>query len=280
MTGFGGGGHGGRGGGRFHYDDSENKPKMSKDMFTRILRYFAPYWKLLIVLLLCIIITALLGLIPSVFTKQIIDVALPEKRIDLLVWLIVGSFGTTLVSGLVLVGQNYVNSWISKHIIYDLRNAMFKHLQYMSIKFFSNVQTGEITSRMNNDNHRHRRYFFRHLCSDPRKSVYFSIDRGTVVLYQLKLAIFSLMILPLFIIPTRKVGKVRWKIAQTTQEKLAELNTLMHETLNIGGTFLVSFLRKKKINKINSSRSIKTSHPCRSRSRLRVVGSLWSCLRS
>ncbi len=267
MTGFGGGGHGGRGGGRFHYDDSENKPKMTTAMFKRIAHYFAPYWKLLLVLLLCIIFTALLGLVPPIFTKQIIDVALPDKRIDLLVWLIVGSFGTTLVSGLVLVGQNYVNSWISKHIIYDLRNAMFKHLQYMSIKFFSNVQTGEITSRMNNDITGIEGIFSGTFVQILENLFIFLSTAGLLFYTNWKLAIFSLMILPLFIIPTRKVGKVRWKIAQTTQEKLAELNTLMHETLNIGGTFLVKLFTKEKdqqdkfvaINKDVTSMQIKES---------------------
>ncbi len=266
MTGFRGGGHGGRGG-RFHYDDSENKPKMTKAMFKRIARYFSPYWKLLLVLLLCIIITALLGLVPPIFTKQIIDVALPDKRIDLLIWLIAGSFGTTLVSGLILVGQNYVNSWISKHIIYDLRNAMFKHLQYMSIKFFSNVQTGEITSRMNNDITGIESIFSGTFVQILENLFIFLSTAGLLFYTNWKLAIFSLLILPLFIIPTRKVGKVRWKIAQTTQEKLAELNTLMHETLNIGGTFLVKLFTKEKdqqdkfvsINKEVTSLQIKES---------------------
>ena len=267
MTGFGGGGHGGRGGGRFHYDDSENKPKMTTAMFKRVAHYFAPYWKLLLVLLLCIIITALLGLVPPIFTKQIIDVALPDKRIDLLIWLIVGSFCTTLVSGLILVGQNYVNSWISKHIIYDLRNAMFKHLQYMSISFFSNVQTGEITSRMNNDITGIEGIFSGTFVQILENLFIFLSTAGLLFYTNWKLAIFSLMILPLFIIPTRKVGKVRWKIAQTTQEKLAELNTLMHETLNIGGTFLVKLFTKEKdqqdkfvrINKDVTSLQIKES---------------------
>ena len=267
MTSFGGGGHGGRGGGRFHYDDSENKPKMTTAMFKRIAHYFAPYWKLLLVLLLCIIFTALLGLVPPIFTKQIIDVALPDKRIDLLIWLIVGSFGTTLVSGLILVGQNYVNSWISKHIIYDLRNAMFKHLQYMSISFFSNVQTGEITSRMNNDITGIENIFSGTFVQILQNLFIFISTAGLLFYTNWKLAIFSLMILPLFIIPTRKVGKVRWKIAQTTQEKLAELNTLMHETLNIGGTFLVKLFTKEKdqqdkfvaINKDVTSLQIKES---------------------
>ena len=147
--GFGGGG--GFGGGRFHFDDSQQKPNISKKMLIRIAKYFVPYWKLLILLILSIIITSVLGLVPPILTKNIIDVALPHKKINLLIVYIVLSFGATLLSGLFSVGQNYLNSWISKHIMYDLRNSMFKHLQYMSIRFFSNVQAGEITSRMNND---------------------------------------------------------------------------------------------------------------------------------
>jgi ATP-binding cassette subfamily B protein len=245
--GFGGfGGPGGPGGGRFHFIDEKDKPKISKKILGRIFKYYIPYWKLLILLVICIIATSVLGLVTPIFMKQIIDVALPKKNINLLILLIVESFFATAVSGLVLVGQNYLNSWTSKHIMFDIRNTMFDHLQFMSIKFFSNVQAGEITSRMNNDISGIENIFTGTVVQIIQNILVFVTTAALMFYTNWKLALFSLLIIPLFVLPTRKVGKVRWKIAAKTQAKLADLNTILQETLNIGGTFLVKTFTKEK----------------------------------
>lgn len=215
-------------------------------MLLRIAKYFTPYWKLLLLLVIFIIMTSILGLIPPLLTKNIIDVALPNKKLNLLVIFIALSFGATVLSGLILVGQNYLNSWISKHIIFDIRNSMFKHLQYMSISFFSNVQAGEITSRMNNDIGGIESVFSGTFVQILQNVFIFTTTAAILFITNWKLAIFGMLILPVFIIPTRKVGKVRWKIASKTQKKLADLNTVMLETLNIGGIFLVKLFTKEK----------------------------------
>ena len=236
----------GPGGGRFHFIDEKDKPKISKKILGRIFKYYKPYWKLLILLIICIIATSLLGLVTPLFMKKIIDIALPNKNINLLIVLIIESFFATVISGLVLVGQNYLNSWMSKHIMFDIRNTMFDHLQYMSIKFFSNVQAGEITSRMNNDISGIENIFTGTVVQIIQNVLVFVTTAALMFYTNWKLALFSLLIIPLFVLPTRKVGKVRWKIASKTQAKLAELNTILQETLNIGGTFLVKTFTKEK----------------------------------
>jgi len=237
---------GGFGGGRFHYSETNERPHVSRSMLARIAKYFLPYWKLLILLAISIIITSVLGLLPAIFIKNIIDIALPQKNINLLIILIVSSFGAILFSGLVTVGQNYLNSWIAKFIMYDIRNSMFKHLQHMAIRFFSDVKAGEITSLMNNDIGGIETIFTGTFVQILQNVFIFIITASTMFYTNWKLAIVGMLILPLFIIPTRKVGKVRWKIAARTQDKLAELNTIMHETLNISGTMLVKLFTREK----------------------------------
>ncbi len=252
----GSGSGGGLGGGRFHYIETEERPQISKSMLARIARYFLPYWKLIILLAGAIIITAVLGLLPAIITRNIIDIALPQKNLNLLIILILSSFGAVLLSGLISVGQNYLNSWIAKYIMYDIRNSMFNHLQYMSIRFFSNVKTGEITSLMNNDIGGIESTFSNTFVNITQNIFIFVITAVTMFYTNWKLAIVGMLILPLFILPTRKVGKVRWKIATQTQEKLAELNSIIYESLSISGTMLVKlFTREKtqseKFEKIN-----------------------------
>ncbi|MDD3521046.1 MAG: ABC transporter ATP-binding protein, partial [Actinomycetota bacterium] len=264
---FRGGSAGGVGGGRFHYIETEERPKISKSVLARIARYFLPYWKLIILLAVAIIITAVLGLLPALITRNIIDIALPQKNLNLLVILIFSSFGAVLLSGLISVGQNYLNSWISKYIIYDIRNSMFNHLQHMGIRFFSNVKTGEITSLMNNDIGGIESTFSNTFVHITQNVFTFAITAITMFYTNWKLAIAGMLILPLFILPTRKVGKVRWKLATQTQDKLAELNTIIYESLSISGTMLVKlFTREKtqyekfeKVNKDATQLQIKES---------------------
>lgn len=236
----------GFGGGRFHYNETDEKPNISRSMLVRIMKYFLPYWKLLILLAASIIIISGLGLLPAILTKNIIDIALPQKNINLLIILIASSFGAVILSGLFAVGQNYLNSWISKHIMYDIRNSMFYHLQYMGIGFFSNVKTGEITSLMNNDIGGIEGIFSQTFIQIIQNTFIFITTAVTMFYTNWKLAIVGMLVLPLFIIPTRKVGKFRWKIASQTQEKLANLNNIISETLNISGTILVKLFTREK----------------------------------
>jgi ATP-binding cassette, subfamily B, bacterial len=239
-------GPGGLGRGRFHYAEPGEKTKISRSMLARIARYFKPYWKLLVLLAFSIIITSVLGLLPAIFTKNIIDIALPQKNINLLLILIASSFGAVLLSGLFAVGQNYLNSWIAKYIMFDIRNSMFDHLQNMGIGFFSNIKTGEITSLMNNDIGGIENIFSNTFVSILQNVLIFIVTAITMFYTNWKLALIGMVILPLFIIPTRKVGKVRWQLASETQDKLAELNNLIYETLSISGTMLVKIFTNEK----------------------------------
>ncbi|MDD3776737.1 MAG: ABC transporter ATP-binding protein [Actinomycetota bacterium] len=239
-------GTGGYGGGRFHYSEDGQKPNISRVLLKKIARYFLPYWKLLILLSISIIITSVLGLLPPIFIRNIIDVALPQKDINLLIIFILSSFGAVLLSGLFAVGQSYLNSWIAKYIIYDIRNSMYNHLQYMSMRFFSEVKTGDITSLVNNDIGGIESIFSNTLVHIVQNIFIFLITAGTMFYTNWKLALVAMMILPLFVLPTRKVGKIRWKIASQVQERLADLNHIIHETLNINGTMLVKLFTREK----------------------------------
>lgn len=237
---------GGFGGRRFHFDNEKEKPEISRRMFVRIAAYFKPYWRLMLLLLLALIATSLLGLLPPYFTKTIIDQALPGKEIPLLAWLIGASFAATLISGLISVGQNYLNSIITKSIMRDMREAMFHHLQFMSLRFFSNVQAGEITSRMNNDIGGIEGVFSSTFVQILQNVFVFATTAALLFFTNWKLAIVGMLILPLFVLPTRKVGKIRWNIAKTTYEKFAGLNTIIQESLNTGGNLLVKLFTREK----------------------------------
>lgn len=243
--------------GAHFYRETNEKPKITKALLIRIISYFKPYWKLVSVMFVAIIATSTLGIVPSILTKNIIDVALPKENLKLLLFLIILMFATQVVSSLIGVGQSYLNTLVSKNIIRDLRAGMYRHLQSMSLKFFSDVKPGEITSRINNDIGGIEGVFSGTFIQIIQGIFVFSTTAVTLFYTNWELAIVSMLTLPLFLAPTRKVGKARWKIATETQAKLAELTTIVTETLNVSGTMLIKLFTKEKdkckeFEKVNS----------------------------
>ena len=123
-------------------EEKANRPKVTLPLLKRIFSYLLPYWKQLIIVLGCILLSSILGLLPSVLTGKIIDEGLIGRDMKMLVILILASLGVSLGSNLIGVAENYLNNWIAQHITYDIRNKMYKHLQRMSQSFFYLQQSG------------------------------------------------------------------------------------------------------------------------------------------
>lgn len=240
-----GGGFGGYGRMRF-IDDKTVMPKITKEMVLRILNWFKPYWKQLLGAIVLLFISSVLGLVPPLLIRNIVDTALPHKDLHLLGILVLTSVGTTVLIGLLQVAQNFLNTWISKYIILNMKNQMYKHLQHMSLNFFSSAKPGEIMTRMNSDIDGIQN-IFNTTVVNALNSVLVLITTA-VALFSMnwKLAILGMCILPLFVLPTRKVGKMRWKIATKSQEKIGELSQLIQETLSISGSILMKIFTKEK----------------------------------
>jgi len=245
----------GRGFRRLGYQE-ENliKPNITKEFLIRILKYFIPFWKQILLVFLTMGASAVLGLVPPLLTKNIIDQALPQKNMGMLILLTLASFGTTLVSGLISVAENYLNTWISRHIIQEIRNKMYAHLQTMSLKFFSTTKPGEVISVMNNDINGIQGVFSGTFMSLVNNFLVLIFTAAALISMNWKLAIVGMFVIPLFIIPTREVGKVRWKIASETHKKLDELNQVFQETLNVSGAMLMKLFtnEKKEYNRFHS----------------------------
>lgn len=242
--------------GRRFYKGEGEKVNITKELVFRIIAYFKPYWKLMVVIFFTIILTSALGIVPSLLTKDIIDRALPKGNINILVKDILLSFFTSLILNLITVGQSYLNTLVSKSIIRDLRSNMYKHLQNMSLDFYANVKAGEISSRINNDIGGIESVFSNTFIQILQGIFIFVTTAATLFYTNWQLAILSLITVPLLLAPTKKVGKTRWKIATETQTKLAELTTIITETLNVSGTMLVKLFTMEKekceeFNKVN-----------------------------
>lgn len=243
--GMGMGMHGWHRGLRRGFDDLEQKPHVTKDMLLRILRYFKPHWKLMALVFLCVGATSVLGLLPPLFTGAIVDRALIERNFRLLTLYTLGYVGVSFLVSLIGVGESYLNTLISKRIILDIRNSMYGILQRMPLKFFSNTRTGDIISRINNDVSGVEGVFQRTIVNTVQDILVIAFTLVTIFAMDWRLSLLGLCLIPSFILPTRRVGKARWNIAKATQEKLAELNQIIQETLGVAGAVLVKIFTRE-----------------------------------
>ena len=228
-------------------DEKENLPKVDGKLIKRILSYLKPYSLQFLFVFIAILLSAVIGLLPSIITGKIVDDALINKDMSLLIKLLLMAFATLAASQIIGVLENYINAWISQRIIFDMKNQMYHHLQYMSHSFFTTEKQGDIITRMNTDISG-----VSTVISDTLSDVVSNVAVVVTTLVALftmnwQLAIVGILVIPLLILPTRSVGKNQWKIRSDSQAKNDELNQLINETLSVSGSMLVKlFTREEK----------------------------------
>lgn len=228
-------------------EEKNNMPKVTKELLLRILSYLKPYWPQFILVFVAILLSAGIGLLPSVITGRVVDEALIGTDLSLLIKLLLMAFVTLTASQVIGVLENYINAWISQRIIFDMKNQMYDHLQHMPHSFFTSEKQGDIITRMNTDISG-----VSTVISGTLSSIVSNIAIVITTLVALfsmswKLAIVGIIVIPLLILPTRSVGRTRWKLLTESQEKSDEMNQLINETLSVSGSMLVKlFTREQK----------------------------------
>src|SRR4051794_9610454 len=204
----------------------------------RASRLFRPYRGRLSALLGLILVSALLGVVPAFLLKRIIDVAIPDKNMRQLSLLCAGMIVIAVVSGVIGVGQTWLSNVVGQRVMHDLRAAVYRHLQRLSLAFFTRTRTGEVQSRISNDIGGIDTVGTP--TATPIVSDATTVTATVVAMFLLdwKLAVFSLALLPLFVFLTRRVGNQRRKITTTRQETLADMSTLVSESLSVSGILL------------------------------------------
>ena len=228
-------------------EEKQNMPKVTKELLVRIMSYLKPYWLQFIFVFIAILLSATVGLFPSIITGRIVDEALVGKNMELLIKLLLMAFAALTVSQLVGVLENYINAWISQRIIFDMRNQMYNHLQYMPHSFFTTEKQGDIITRMNTDISGVSSVISGTLSNIVSNVA--TVITTLVALFSMSapLALVGIAVIPLLVLPTRTAGRTRWKYLTQSQAKSDELNQKIDETLSVSGSMLVKiFTREKK----------------------------------
>ena len=187
-------------------EEKQNMPRVTGTLIKRILGYLKPYWVQFLLVFVTILLSSVVGLLPSIIT----------------------------------------GAWISRRIIFDMKNQMYDHLQHMPHAFFTSEKQGDIITRMNSDISG-----VSSVISGTLTNIVSNVATVVTTLVALftmswQLACVGILVIPLLIIPTRSVGRTRWKLLTDSQAKNDEMNQLINETLSVSGSLLVKLFTREK----------------------------------
>ncbi len=220
-------------------EDSARRRSLTWPLLRRVIGYARPYaWQIGLLLLTILIVTGL-GLLTPLIMRQLIDHTLPSGDARQLNLLAVSLVLIPLLTGAIGVYQRWLNASIGEGVIYDLRVALYGHLQRMSLRFFTHTKTGELMSRLNNDVIDAQRAISSTIVDIVTNLIQVIAILAVMLTLEWRLTLLGVMVLPAFIWAARRLGGRLRAIARQAMDYNAQMNAVMNETLNIGGVLLV-----------------------------------------
>jgi ATP-binding cassette, subfamily B, bacterial len=229
--------------GMFFHDRGEAPPERPVDPevrranLRRIGPLFKPYWQRLSLLLGLIVLSAGLGVVPAFLLRRVL-VAIQAHDTRAVSLNAAGMIVIAIVAGILGVVQTLLSNQVGQRVMHDLRAKVFRHLQQLSLAFFTRTRTGEVQSRINNDIGG-----VQNVVTNTATNIASSLTTVVATMIGMlflswQLALFAFALIPLFAVLTRRVGNERRRIAKTTQESLADISSIVQESLSVSGILL------------------------------------------
>src|SRR5579862_1816314 len=217
--------------------DRPTDPAVRRANLRRIGPLFTPYWRRLLVLLGLIVVSAGLGVVPAFLLRRVLN-GIVHHDTRVVSFAAGGMIAIAVVTGILGVIQTLLSNQVGQRVMHDLRANVFRHLQRLSLAFFTRTRTGEVQSRINNDIGG-----IQNVVTNTATSIASSFTTVVatmigMLLLSWQLALFAFALIPVFVILTRRVGNERRRIAKSTQESLADISSLVQESLSVSGIML------------------------------------------
>ena len=217
-----------------------------------------PYRGMLTGFLVVQLLGALAFLVPPILFGRIIDDAIPAGDR----WQLNVLAGIIVAAAFCEAGLSFIERWwsarIGEGLIFDLRVSLYDHVQRMPVAFFTHVQTGSLISRMNNDVIGAQRAFTGTLSSVVSNTIILTTTLIAMLALEWRLTLLALALLPVFIAPTKRVGRKLQALTRQSMEHNAEMNTVMTERLNVAGALLVKLFGRHDVERAGFSRTART----------------------
>jgi ATP-binding cassette subfamily B protein len=213
-------------------------PAVRKANLHRIIRLFRPYRARLSAVCALIVFSAAIGVVSPFLLREVLDVAIPDENLRLLSVLVAGMVAIPIVTGVIGVWQTLLSNQVGQSVMHDLRTQVYRHLQRLSLAFFTRTRTGEVQSRIANDIGG-----IENVVTSTATSVLSNVTTVlativAMVLLDWRLAAFALALLPLFVWLTKRVGAQRKKVTAERQASLADVSSIVQESLSVSGILL------------------------------------------
>ncbi len=229
------------GGGRIIRDDPPPRtedPVARRANVRRAVRLFRPYRLRLASVLSLIVLAAALDIVSPFLLRAVLDTALPERDNELLTLLVGGMILIAVATGILGVFQTLLSNQVGQRVMHDLRSQVYRHLQRMSLAFFTRTRTGEVQSRIASDIGG-----VQNVVTSTATSIVSNVTTvvaSVIAMFLLdwRLALFSLGLLPFFVVLTRRVGAQRKVITTSRQETIADMSSIVQESLSVSGILL------------------------------------------
>jgi ATP-binding cassette subfamily B protein len=218
------------------------KPSTSTwGLLKRVARLFAPFRGRLLGLVGLILVTSTLDLIPALLIGELTNEAakLGDGSASRLTWLFGVAVGIYLFSGLLGVGRAYLNQSIGQAVMVNLRRTLFEHLQRLSVRFYTGTRTGEIMSRVTTDVNSVQQAVTGTFTEFLMNLTTLSVALVIMFTLEWRLAVLALAVLPIWVIPTIRVGQTQRRLWREWQEEAGEMSAHLGETLSVHGAMLV-----------------------------------------
>jgi len=220
-------------------DESITDVQVTPGTARRMLTFARPYRRILVLFLGLIVLDAVVGAANPLIYRAIINQGILGHRVGLVVELAGVVAALAVLDAALLVGQRWVSAWVGEGVIFDLRSKVFGHIQRMPVAFFTRTQTGALITRLNNDILGAQQAFTDTLSSVVSNLVGVALVLAAMLVLSWQITLVALVILPVFVIPARRVGRRLSSITRESYALNAEMNTTATERFNVAGALLV-----------------------------------------
>jgi ATP-binding cassette subfamily B protein len=204
----------------------------------RIMRLFAPYRGRLVLVLSLIVFSSVLSMVPPFLLRTILDHAIPRSDGTQLTELVLAMVAIAVATSALGVVQTYISTAVGQRVLHDLRIAVYRHLQRLSLAFFTRTRAGEVQSRIANDIGGIESVATSTATTIAQNATTVIATTAAMALLDWRLALISFALVPLFVWLTRRVGRERRAITARLQGRLADISTLVAESLSVSGMML------------------------------------------
>jgi ATP-binding cassette, subfamily B, bacterial len=230
----------------FRADRSVLQKQVSRDLVRRVFAFAKPYHRDLVAFVALNVVASVAAVVPALLVKSLIDTAIPQGDRGLVTTIALAVAGLAVFDALISLLTRWYSSRIGEGLIYDLRGAVFEHVQRMPIAFFTRTQTGALVSRLNSDVIGAQQAFTSTLSGLVSNSILLVATVAVMLGLSWQITLLSLVLLPVFIVPARRVGAKLQAITREGMALNAEMNNTMTERFNVSGALLVKLFGRPR----------------------------------